>query len=112
MPDTEPGKQRRVAKRQQNISANEAPMMNNVLKYCVLTIALLAPAAAYSANGIGSVTGTTTPEVVTPQMSAPPQTPAQPSPPIGTTGFVAVQPSMAQPAPNHMAPTVVRPPAH
>jgi hypothetical protein len=87
-------------------------MTNNVLKICALTMALLAPGAACAAKGIGSVTGTTTPEVVTPQTSAPPQTPAQPSPPIGTTGFVAVQPSMAQPAPYHTAPIVARPPAH
>ena len=58
----------------------------NIIKCGVVSISLLAPIAAYAAdNGIGGVTGTSTPQVVTPPTTAAPQTPANPSPPIGTT---------------------------
>jgi hypothetical protein len=61
-------------------------MTSNIIKWGVVSIPLLAPMAAYAAdNGIGDVTGTSTPQVVTPPTTAAPQTPANPSPPIGTT---------------------------
>jgi len=77
-------------------------MTSRVLKCGALLIALGAPVTAYAANGIGSVTGTSTPEVITPPTTAAPRTPASPSPPIGTTS-----PGIAGPAtpvaPNRMS---------
>jgi Chromate transporter len=64
----------------------EIVMTSNVLKYPVLLIALIAPAATCpAAEGIGSFTGTSTPEVITPPTTAAPQTPAYPSPQTGPT---------------------------
>jgi hypothetical protein len=61
-------------------------MASDIIKAGVISIALLAPIMAYAAdNGIGGITGTSTPQVVTPPTTAAPQTPANPSPPIGTT---------------------------
>jgi hypothetical protein len=64
-------------------------MTGKILKCGVLLITLMAPVASY-ADGIGSVTGTSTPQVVTPTTSAPPQTPAYPQQPPGTTGLGGV----------------------
>jgi hypothetical protein len=77
-------------------------MTCNIIKCSVVSIALLAPIAVYAAdNGIGGFTGTSTPQVVTPPTTAAPQTPANPSPPIGTTspGIGALAPV----APNRMS---------
>jgi hypothetical protein len=60
-------------------------MTNKVLRYSVLLVVLVAPITAYAASGIGAVTGTSTPQVVTPPTNAAPQTPANQSAPIGTT---------------------------
>jgi hypothetical protein len=62
-------------------------MTNNGLRCAALLIALVAPGAAFvAAEGIGSHTGTSTPQVVTPSNTvAPPQTPAYPPPRIGAT---------------------------
>jgi hypothetical protein len=57
--------------------------MSNALKYSAFLFALIAPTTCL-ANGIGDHTGTSTPEVVTPGVTAaPPQTPAYPPAPIG-----------------------------
>jgi hypothetical protein len=68
-------------------------MTGKIIKCGAVLIALAAPIAAHAANGIGSVTGTSTPQVVTPPTTAAPQTPATSSPPIGTTS-----PGIAGPA--------------
>jgi hypothetical protein len=69
-------------------------MASHVLKCAALLIAFTAPGAARcDADGIGSFTGTSTPQVVTPPTTAAPQTPAYPQPPIGTTSpFYAAPP--------------------
>jgi hypothetical protein len=83
-------------------------MKDNWLRCGVLLAALMSPAASHAANGIGGFTGTSTPEVVTPQMSAPPQTPAYPQPPIGTNqGLVG---SPVAPPPSRSRMRVVAPP--
>jgi hypothetical protein len=85
-------------------------MTSNVIKCGALLIALLPPIAAYAANGIGSVTGTSTPEVVMPPTTAAPQTPANPSPPVGTTAPGVVGSPATGIAPNRMgAPSAARP---
>ena len=57
--------------------------MTKALKYSAFLFAFIAPSVCF-ANGIGDYTGTSTPEVVTPGVTAaPPQTPAYPPPPIG-----------------------------
>jgi hypothetical protein len=77
------------------------------LKSGLAAVALLAPIAGQAANGIGSVTGTSTPEVVTPQTSPAPQTPAYPQPPIGTEQGLIIAPAPA----GHAAPPRVVMPA-
>jgi hypothetical protein len=79
-------------------------MTGKILKCGVLLITLMAPVASY-ADGIGSVTGTSTPQVVTPTTSAPPQTPAYPQQPPGTTGLGGIG------SPIGIAPSRARPPA-
>jgi hypothetical protein len=85
-------------------------MTGKTLQCGALLIALIAPVASY-ADGIGSVTGTSTPQVVTPTTSAPPQTPAYPQQPPGTTipGGVG---SPIGAAPNRASPPRVVKPAH
>jgi hypothetical protein len=65
-------------------------MTNNGLRCAALLIALAAPGGAFvAAEGIGSHTGTSTPQVVTPSNTvAPPQTPAYPPPRIGATDYL------------------------
>jgi hypothetical protein len=77
-------------------------MTSKVLKCGAFLIALAAPIAAHAANGIGSVTGTSTPQVITPPTTAAPQTPASPSPPIGATSPGIAGP-VAPVAPNRMS---------
>ncbi|WP_158817600.1 hypothetical protein [Methylocapsa sp. S129] len=60
-------------------------MTNNVRRRCALLIAFMASmATGAAASGIGDITGTSTPEVVTPSTTPAPQTPAYPSPPVGS----------------------------
>jgi hypothetical protein len=59
-------------------------MIENALKRAALLIAFSVSGATLSAaDGIGGFTGTTTPQVIVPQTTPAPQTPAYPSPPIG-----------------------------
>jgi hypothetical protein len=79
--------------------------MSKVSVRSLVLIALLASVSNVAAEGIGSVTGTSTPQVVTPRTTAAPQTPAQPSPPIGTTTPTV----MAPVAPNRATPGLIAP---
>jgi hypothetical protein len=65
-------------------SASQAAMKSNVFGFCALLVALIAPAATCSAasSGIGGVTGTSSPQVVTPQLTGPAPTPSYLAPPI------------------------------
>jgi hypothetical protein len=65
-------------------------MTNNTFKYAALIIAWMAPISTCSADGIGSFTGTSTPQVITPHTTEAPQTPAYPEPPIGTNSAIFV----------------------
>ena len=59
-------------------------MIENAFKRVAFLIAFTASGANLSAaDGIGSFTGTSTPQVITPQTTPAPQTPAYPSPVIG-----------------------------
>jgi hypothetical protein len=59
-------------------------MIENALKRAALLIVFTASGVSLSAaDGIGGFTGTTTPEVIVPQTTLAPQTPAYPPPPIG-----------------------------
>jgi hypothetical protein len=59
-------------------------MVENALKRAALLVAFTAWGVSLSAaDGIGGFTGTTTPEVIVPQTTPAPQTPAYPSPTIG-----------------------------
>jgi hypothetical protein len=71
-----------------------------------IATALMIPMASQAANGIGAVTGTPSPEVVSPQTTPPPQTPAYPQPPIGTNQGLIVAPA---PVGHASAPRVVSP---
>jgi hypothetical protein len=59
-------------------------MANAHLRCGALLVGLLASTAALAA--IGDFTGTSTPTVIIPPSTPAPQTPAYPSPPIGTVG--------------------------
>ena len=76
-------------------------------------------AASYDASAaIGDLTGTSTPTVIIPETTPGPQTPAYPTPPIGTYGAGAVAPRarslryLRYPAAVPRAPRVVAPPIH
>ena len=59
-------------------------MIEYVFKRAALLIAFTASGVTLAgADGIGSYTGTSTPQVIVPQTTPAPQTPAYPSPPIG-----------------------------
>ena len=69
-------------------------MTYNFLKSVVLIAALVASVEARAAeDGIGAVTGTSTPQVVVPQSSAPPPSPSFQPAPIGMGGQVLALPA-------------------
>jgi hypothetical protein len=80
-----------------------------ILQCGALFAALIVPVATCSAaSGIGSITGTSTPQVAMPTL-APPQTPATPAPPFGASVLGGIGPSGF--VPNLMsAPPRVAPP--
>jgi|SRR5471030_393217 hypothetical protein len=83
-------------------------MKTGVFRSGIMVLAFLAPVAGNAANGIGGVTGTSTPQVVTPSTSPAPQTPANPSPAVGATApAIAGPPAVAHNRAH--APVVVRP---
>jgi hypothetical protein len=57
-------------------------MAGGILKIGAMLIGLAMPLDAFAA--IGDLTGTSSPTVIVPQTTPAPQTPAYPTPPIGT----------------------------
>jgi hypothetical protein len=83
-------------------------MVSSILKFGAALTILFAPFGARAA--IGDFTGTSSPTVVIPQTTPAPQTPAYPTPPIGTYGAGAFVPRAPRTLHNHtVAPRVVAP---
>jgi len=86
-------------------------MASNILKFGAALIVLYAPFGARAA--IGDFTGTSSPTVIVPQTTPAPQTPAYPTPPIGTYGAGAFVPQPPRTLRSHtIAPRVVAPAIH
>jgi hypothetical protein len=86
-------------------------MAGGILKFGTVLVVLLAPFGAWAA--IGDFTGTSSPTVIVPQTTPAPQTPAYPTPPIGTYGAGAFVPQAPRTLRNHtVAPRVVAPAYH
>jgi hypothetical protein len=80
-------------------------MAARILKIVAMLVVLAAPFDAFAA--IGDLTGTSSPTVIVPQTTPAPQTPAYPTPPVGTYGGGAIAPRILR---NHTAvPRVVAP---
>ena len=80
-------------------------MAGGMLKIGAMLIVLTTPFDAFAA--IGDLTGTSSPTVIVPQTTPAPQTPAYPTPPIGTYGAGVIAPRALR---NHTAaPRVVTP---
>jgi hypothetical protein len=83
-------------------------MAGGMLKIGAMLIVLTTPFDAFAA--IGDLTGTSSPTVIVPQTTPAPQTPAYPTPPIGTYGAGAIVPRASRALRNHTAaPRVVAP---
>jgi hypothetical protein len=85
-----------------------------ILQCGALLTAFIVPVATCSAatNGIGSITGTSTPQVVAPSTIAPPPTPAPPSQPFRASVLGGVGPSGFAPNLTSAPPPAVRPRSH
>jgi hypothetical protein len=84
-------------------------MTSSFLKCGALLAALIAPVATCSAaNGIGSFTGTSNPEVIVPPLIGPPQTPSYLVPPIYAPDPAFVVTPSRKNAPRALAPVKPR----
>jgi hypothetical protein len=89
----------------------DSKMAGSILKFAAALVVLLAPFGACAA--IGDFTGTSSPTVIVPQTTPAPQTPAYPTPPIGTYGAGVFVPQAPRTLRNHtVAPRVVAPAYH